>query len=123
MSLIFKLVEPIQEYLIPESREEEKEIIEAEPKLIKKFPIWVVVIIVILGLLLLALIGFAVDKYISHKRILMENQPIRIIERSNEKPQISSDGRTGRSHTPIIKGEEIRVNRYIPNPIIEMSEI
>lgn len=109
--------------MIPESREEEKEIIEAEPKLIKKFPIWVVVIIVILGLLLLALIGFAVDKYISHKRILMENQPIRIIERSNEKPQISSDGRTGRSHTPIIKGEEIRVNRYIPNPIIEMSEI
>ena len=52
----------------------------------------------------------------------MENQPIQIIERSNEKPQLSLEGKTGRSHTPIIKGEEIRVNRYIPNPIIEMSE-
>lgn len=53
----------------------------------------------------------------------MENQPIQIIERSNEKPQLSLEGKTGRSRTPIIKGEEIRVNRYIPNPIIEMSEI
>ena len=50
----------------------------------------------------------------------MENQPIQIIERSNEKSQLSLEGKTGRSHTPIIKGEE---NRYIPNPIIEMSEI
>ena len=51
----------------------------------------------------------------------MENQPIQIIERSNEKPQLSLEGKTGRSHTPIIKGEEIRVN-FLLN-LIHVSNI
>lgn len=45
------------------------------------------------------------------------------MENGNEKPQLTLESRTGRSNTPIIKGEEIKVNRYIPNPILEMSEI
>ena len=79
--------------------------------------------IVIFGLLLLALIGFAIYKYISHNKSLSETQPVQIMENGNEKPQLTLESRTGRSNTPIIKGEEIKVNRYIPNPILEMSEI
>ena len=52
----------------------------------------------------------------------MENQPIQIIERSNEKPQLSLEGKTGRSHTPIIKGEEIRVNRYIQIQLLKCQK-
>ena len=48
-----------------------------------------------------------------------------LYEKETIKRRLESSGTlmSARSGTPIIKGEEIKVNRYIPNPNIEMSEL
>ena len=79
-----------------------------------------------MGLLLVSLVGYGIYRYITHKNAVTQPTVFKEIEReridiSGEKPKMS-DSRTGRSNAPIIKAEEIKVNRYIPNPIIEMSE-
>lgn len=102
---------------------EEEKVIENDKK---KFPIWAIIIIVLLGLLLVSLVGYGIYRYITHKNAVTQPTVFKEIEReridiSGEKPKMS-DPKTGRSSAPIIKAEEIKVNRYIPNPIIEMSE-
>ena len=91
----------------------------------KKFPIWAIIVIVILGLLLLTLIGVAVYKFITHKAAATQ-LPVEVVQNERaiaEKPIATNGERSSRSQAPMIKGEEIRVNRYVPNPILEMSEL
>ena len=91
----------------------------------KKFPIWAIIVIVILGLLLLTLIGVAVYKFITHKAAATQ-LPVEVVQNERaiaEKPIATNGERSSRSQVPMIKGEEIRVNRYVPNPILEMSEL
>ena len=91
----------------------------------KKFPIWAIIVIVILGLLLLTLIGVAVYKFITHKAAATQ-LPVEVVQNERaiaEKPIATNGEKSSRSQAPMIKGEEIRVNRYVPNPILEMSEL
>ena len=93
----------------------------------KKFPVWAIIVIVILGLILLGLIGFAIYKYMTHKTVV-EQAPVEIVnnEKVVEKPVLNcsnNEMKSNRSHAPMIKAEEIKVNRYVPNAILEMAEL
>ena len=86
---------------------------------------WAAVVIAILGILLLILLGLVIYKFISRKKnvVLQEDQFNKIEREKMGFPDEKMEHRSARSGTPIIKGEEIKVNRYIPNPIIETKEL
>ena len=71
------------------------------------------------------MIGVAVYKFITHKAAATQ-LPVEVVQNERaiaEKPIATNGEKSSRSQAPMIKGEEIRVNRYVPNPILEMSEL
>ena len=110
-------------YSVKETLTDEEQV--TKTKSSNKFPIWAAVVIAILGILLLILLGLVIYKFISRKKnvVLQEDQFNKIEREKIGLPDEKMDHRSARSGTPIIKGEEIKVNRYIPNPNIEMSEL